>query len=171
MGNTSEVRDTNAGYVPVQPLGPSPDNRAADRRVVGRFLQLWEELRGDLAFPQRDNVGNTALENLGHYLFLVDVRLGLEAATFASCGDALSLECRRDVTGMSLSDSLPVALWETLPYAFQAVIKAKKPLVSKRPPRSAGAIFYPYRCAIAPLGEAPDRVNYLLGVFSRGAEG
>lgn len=171
MGNISEVGETNPRFGAVDPGGLAPEYTTGDRRVVGRFLPFWEALRGDRAFPQREIFEHSAIEELRPYLFLIDVRLGLEKATFAFCGEVLNVECRRDVTGMSLSDGLPIALWETLPYAFQAVIKAKKPLISKRPARSASAIFYPYRCAIAPLGEAPDRVNYLLGVFSRGAEG
>lgn len=171
VGGRGAHREANLGFVPVEPGGASPEQTAGDRRVVGPFLQLWEELRDNRAFPLREDLERSAPGDLRPYLFLLDVRFGLEAATFVSCGEALSAECRRDVTGLSLSDSLPSALWETLPYAFQAVIKSKKPLISKRPTRSAGATFYPYQCAIAPLGAAPDRVEYLLGVFSRGVEG
>ena len=141
---------------------------AAERRVIGRFLDCWESLRGVRAFPTRGDIDRWNFGELRPHLFLVDVCGGLEAATFISCGEVLSAACRRDPTGESVSDSLPGVLWETLPYAFQAVIKTRKPLISKRPALTARGAVFPYRCAIAPAGASAERVEYLLGAFSHG---
>ncbi len=138
----------------------------ADRRVGWSFLRKWEDLCVERGFPTREEFKSDTMGALWPHIFIIDVRAGLEKSNFEYCGPVLVAACGSGpLTGKALSGSLPKALWETMPYAFQAVINTKKAIISSHHAALPGSADFPYRCVVAPVGDS-DVVEYLVGAFS-----
>lgn len=129
-------------------------------------MRKWESLCLGRKFPVRSAFGAEAMGVLWPHMFILDVRAGLQESHFDYCGPVFASACGGQIlTDKPLSGSLPETLWENMPYAFQAVVNTKKPLIASRHAGSPAGADFPYRCVVAPAGDG-EAVDYLAAAFS-----
>ena len=130
-GPREERFEIGAERVEASASGQAVRARGADRRVGWSFLRKWEGLSLKGGFPSLAEFTAETMGELWPNICIIDVRSGLEEAQFEYCSPVFMAACGAEkLTGKPLSDSLPKALWETMPYAFQAVVNTRKAIIS-----------------------------------------
>lgn len=136
-----------------------------ERRMVGRVLACWEELRAGRAFPGSSDYAAFAREGLADNLFLVAVSTTEEGDEIVESGAAFREALASDPVGRKAIKVLPSATERGLSFCRVAA-ELKKPIADVGHFTNADGEEILYRSILLPLSDDQVRVNYLLGAFS-----
>jgi len=139
--------------------------RFTERRLVGKALALWEELRAGRRFPNQADCASFARGGLAENLFLISVADGEEGDEIVEAGPAFRSALATDPVGRKAIKVLPSATERGLSFCRVAA-ELKKPVADVGQFTNADGEEIMYRSILLPLSDDQERVNYLLGAFS-----
>ncbi len=139
--------------------------RQDERRLVGRALACWEEIRGERPFPDRNDFDTVFRGRLDGSTFLVAIGGSEDTDRVVESDNALIEALGLDPVGKKAVDVLPSATEKGLSFCRTAA-DLKKPIADVGQFTNADGEDVYYRSVLLPLSDDQENVNYLLGAFS-----
>ncbi len=139
--------------------------RQDERRLVGRALACWEEVRGERPFPDRNDFDTVFRDRLDGSIFLVAIGGSEETDHVVESDNALIEALGLDPVGRKVIDVLPSATEKGLSFCRTAA-ELKKPIADVGHFTNAEGEDVYYRSVLLPLSDDQENINYLLGAFS-----
>ena len=143
----------------------SATTRPDERRLVGRALACWEEVRGARPFPDRNDFDTVFRDRLDGSIFLVAIGDSEDTDQVVESDNALIAALGLDPVGRKVIDVLPSATEKGLSFCRTAA-EFKKPIADVGHFTNADGEDIYYRSVLLPLSDDQENVNYLLGAFS-----
>ena len=137
-------------------------------QIIAEAIAYWDRLRGQRAFPRRDEIDPNAISDLWRHCFLVALDDPAAEPAIVACGDAMADICRADPQERPpLGACLPKSLAETVSGFLVSVIEYQKPLGWSGAFRVyRGRRDIPYRCALMPMSGNGETIDGVFGVLS-----
>ena len=145
--------------------GKSVSVRQDERRLVGRALACWEEVRGERPFPDRNDFDTVFRDRLDGSIFLVAIGGSEDTDHVVESDNALIEALGLDPVGRKVIDVLPSATEKGLSFCRTAA-DLKKPIADVGHFTNAEGEDVYYRSVLLPLSDDQVNINYLLGAFS-----
>ncbi len=139
--------------------------RQDDRRLVGRALACWEEVRGERPFPDRNDFDTVFRDRFDGSTFLIAVGGSEDTDHVVESDNALIEALGLDPVGRKVVDVMPSATEKGLSFCRTAA-ELKKPIADVGHFTNAEGEDIYYRSVLLPLSDDQVNVNYLLGAFS-----
>ncbi len=139
--------------------------RQDERRLVGRALACWEEIRGERPFPDRNDFDTVFRGRLDGSTFLVAIGGSEDTDRVVESDNALIEALGLDPVGRKVIDVLPSATEKGLSFC-RAAADLKKPIADVGHFTNAEGKDIYYRSVLLPLSDDQENINYLLGAFS-----
>lgn len=139
--------------------------RPHERRLVGRALTCWEEVRGERPFPDRNDFDTVFRDRLDGSIFLVAIGDSEDTDHVVESDNALIEALGLDPVGRKVIDVLPSATEKGLSFCRTAA-DLKKPIADVGHFTNAEGEDVYYRSVLLPLSDDQENINYLLGAFS-----
>jgi hypothetical protein len=143
--------------------GNEPQGR--DRRINARLLSHWEEIKGNLPFPEESKINPEALHDIWESCFLIDARHYEEGNGFryAYLGQSLIEAYGEDYSGGLISGELVHPESGLLLAKFREVITRKEPVIYESEFVNRKQLLIKYRACMLPLGREGKYVDYIIG--------
>lgn len=139
--------------------------RQDERRLVGRALACWEEVRGERPFPDRSDFDTVFRDRLDGSIFLVAIGGSEDTDHVVESDNALIEALGLNPVGRKVIDVLPSATEKGLSFCRTAA-DLKKPIADVGHFTNAEGEDVYYRSVLLPLSDDQVNINYLLGAFS-----
>ena len=136
-----------------------------ERRLIGRALTYWENVRGCRRLPRYADVCGGWKTAHEASLYLIEVGDDESGDTVVHAGAALGDALGRDPVGRPATKVLPSSTELGLSFC-RAVVAMKKPIADVGRFTNASGQEICYRSILLPLSDDEDRVNFVLGAFS-----
>lgn len=139
--------------------------RQDERRLVGRALACWEEVRGERPFPDRNDFDTVFRDRLDGSIFLVAIGGSEDTDHVVESDNALIEALGLDPVGRKVIDVLPSATEKGLSFCRTAA-DLRKPIADVGHFTNAEGEDVYYRSVLLPLSDDQVNINYLIGAFS-----
>ena len=143
-----------------QPSDTAPSG--LERRLSLRLLSYWRELRGDAAFPSKDDIVATDITEMWNCCVLLKVEGHEIDPLIVHCGESFKEMGIPDLANQPLSSApSPSLVANGLSY-FNKVLEKRVPITfggEFTSPRNTRIL---YRSAILPLSRNNETIDYLL---------
>jgi hypothetical protein len=151
---------TSETEIPVTETQISPE-----RRVIGRMLSYWDELRGERGFPSRADIERDGTGELEPNFFLIAVRGSEIDDEVIESGPSFRAALSFDPVGKRVIDIMPSSTEKGLSFCRTAA-RLKKPIADVGSFTNASGEEILYRSIMLPLSDDQQTINYMLGAFS-----
>jgi chromosome partitioning protein len=145
------------------------DNRPAshrDKRLANRFLNYWEELRGDKDYPL---ISDLNLDDVGEFVphtFNIDLSASSHDPKFRFLGRQLIRDCGGDITNQGVSRLLPQScLARAVQQRHEVVSEGKPCMISDEFDDSEGNKVL-YRAVMLPFSSTGEKVDFIIGAIN-----
>lgn len=139
--------------------------RQDERRLVGRALACWEEVRGERPFPDRNDFDTVFRDRLDGSIFLVAIGGSEDTDHVVESDNALIEALGLNPVGRKVIDVLPSATEKGLSFCRTAA-DLRKPIADVGHFTNAEGEDVYYRSVLLPLSDDQVNINYLIGAFS-----
>lgn len=143
-----------------------PDDILSDsKRGHEQLLSYWQRLAGDRKFPRENEIDTDALAPLWTSCFLLNTRESANGSyKYEFMGPSLVEAYGVDLTGQQHDHATEPSI-ESILKSFGKVVESGVHVVDESEFYNSQKMKVKYRCALVPFGEAPLKVNYILGLM------
>ena len=152
-------------FTPQTDFSTNEAPRTSERRVVGRMLSRWDDLRGDRDFPSRADLERGGTGELNSNYFLIAVHDSEFDDEVIGSGPAFRDALRIDPVGKRVVDIMPSSIEKGLSFCRTAA-RLKKPIADVGSFTNAHGEEILYRSIMLLLSDDQQNINYMLGAFS-----
>ena len=138
----------------------SPDSKRGHEQL----LSYWSDLRGERKFPKENEINTDALSALWSDCFLLNCSESNGQYKYDFMGPALIEAYGMDMTGLTHDHDEEFNIQSVLD-SFQKVISSGEQMIDESEFTNKQGMKVKYRCCLVPFGEAPEKVNYILGLM------
>ncbi len=144
------------------PLHKTPSDH---QRIHERLIDYWNGLRNGRAFPSEGEVDPSQIHEIWNWCFLVQNKPDSKEKgyRYTYLGTELIEAWGDDLTAQEVSTRLINPSHEHFIRNFNEVVSGKKPVIDESEFVNARKINIKYRVCMLPLGNAPERVDFILG--------
>jgi hypothetical protein len=137
----------------------------SERRIVGRALRNWDDLRTGDTFPLRSECLASFDSGILSGKILIEINEYVENDLILDCGPNFIAALGRDPTGLPAQTVLPSSTDRGLVF-WRFAAELKKPIADIGNFTNMNNIEVLYRCIFLPVSEDGERISHLLGAFS-----
>lgn len=136
-------------------------------RINEKLQEYWQALRGGRLYPQESDINPEAIRDIWDHCFLVsineeDLKQGYK---YTYLGTGLIEAFGDDLTSRDISARLIETSSQPLIASFEQVIRTGRPFSEESQFTNSPGMVIKYRSCILPLGDNPEKVDYILGAM------
>lgn len=137
-----------------------------ERRLIIRFLGVWEDAAGNGAMPALREFSSGALDPFKPFSVLIDLQDGYDNPVIRHVGAALTARMGEDFRGVSPLDVPRRSMLSRVTDHFYEVLANNAPIGFEAEFIDADGQEVPYRGLLAPLSDDGKTVNFILCVIN-----
>ncbi|MBK19127.1 MAG: hypothetical protein CMM52_09875 [Rhodospirillaceae bacterium] len=138
---------------------------ASERRLVGRALRNWENLRSKTPLPDRDLCLDSFEESYSDSVIVIAMGKEEKEDRVIHCGREFRDALARDPTGLPVKQIMPSMLERGLVF-WRVAAEMKKPIADVGGFTNASGNEILYRSVFLPVTVNGGNVTHLIGAFS-----
>jgi hypothetical protein len=136
-----------------------------ERRVIGRALRRWDQIRENAHFPDRERCLSAFNEGMSNYVVVIAIGSGEEDDRIVQCGTEFRNALAHDPVGSPVRTIMPSTIERGLVF-WRVAAEMKKPIADVGEFTNASGEEILYRSVFLPVGDDSGTVTHLIGAFS-----